>query len=1562
MKKQLFVLGVLMLCASFAEAQDVFMFVSGKKAPVAVTGDAVHQYEYWIQPNASVQHAAVTIFDAGLGGNADVIVGGADTRTTFQLFVKGKETGEPVQTLVTLNEQKYINRWFTFAALDPAVAPDGWILRVSASDGNDVNSFKINVTDMLGNTLLGKDWKLYSYDLSLSLINVPENQEVQIRPHPSFEKSVPNIRPLGEENAQISVRNTFGKNSKLPVSKDFLEVHAPGVSTTWALSVSGSAMRINNLVIRSKEKTPIMWEWSPMITQRPQALQVNVVQQPGTDCNTIRFYISEATRRLLQGAVPVWVFGDTRVDGDSALIQFPGPGSFVVTLLLPTSGIYEPTYWTSNVAVHINAPPAAVITGVRSIVSPGEELTLSSRESHNPSGKPLHLQWFVNKEFSGTESILKFSRLLPGTCEIKLLVDDGTTNSACNVSVDTKTIRVNAQPYAEINAPRVLGRTAPTKFVVKNEFDNDNDKLKYTWNGPGIVGSAEGHSIVIKQDVAGTYQICLTVDDGTGTTNSTYSTSVEYRVNPDHVPMFTTTDQIAPNDELLLKANNIMDPNAKHLTFQWICSDGFTANGAENKTTFKEPGDYTITCTLDDGEGVENSIQSYSRSIHVNAPPVPVITAVDRSTSALQSFSAEQSSDGDQTMLHYAWKFGDGSTAVGKKVMHLFQKSGRYTITLTVDDGQKQTNSIQTTEHELVINKYPIASFSAPTTWQPNVALNVDGGKSFDPDGSISGYTWLLNGKQVGTDSLVSLTFTEPGDYALALKVKDNSGFEDAVGIKTAVIHINYPPIIKWKKMPEVTEPNESVTFDATGTYDRDGKIKNVSWTFADGTTLNGLKIKKSFANTGVMTVKVAADDGAGFSNSVQSKEFTILVNNPPIIVTKTFIHSNSQIVLLDASQSYDPDGQALRFTWKLPDGKERHEASFYWNAPKGGVHFVTLIVNDGQGKKNSVVHETIKILLNRPPVAVVDTLLYSCTGQTILFNGSPSYDPDGDPMTLSWDFGDGQTASETNPAHRYNKPGFYAVKLTLNDGFAAQPTTATIPVIIEGSPQAALSFSDTAICVNTPITFDGTASVDPNGPIGSFSWDFGDGTSALGATVTHAYSKPGVYYAVITVMGNGSGRCSRVSQATATIHTVEGPIAEFTLPAVVSIGEEVLVDASHSKATGKILSSVWETTVGDSVLHAVGTQNKFVFTKAGTFEIRLTIDMETTTPCSLSTVVKNIHVNAPPVLVWNVPSDIALGELLVLDASGSYDTDGIITEYEWTFDGKKIGTTPLVTLPMTIAGNHMIALQISDNSGTSSRYASQSATVRVNSRPNPEIDIREPIYEGERTVLCAASAIDQDGDTLNYTWKIDGVTCVDNSVVLTAGKHAVTLVANDRRGLSNSIDSVQKEISITPKPELKLLSLPADFIVGATLNIAEIIGLPSVGFVTNTTMNNVWQAAIEGEQTISIGWMPRNAILSQESFAVHVWNALKFEHTPEPQTLVWNPSNPSAVLTASDVNRPESRKVKYEWRKGNTLIGYGKVVAVPLSKGVNTFTVKATDQDVVGASPVEISVVVNCE
>lgn len=57
----------------------------------------------------------------------------------------------------------------------------------------------------------------------------------------------------------------------------------------------------------------------------------------------------------------------------------------------------------------------------------------------------------------------------------------------------------------------------------------------------------------------------------------------------------------------------------------------------------------------------------------------------------------------------------------------------------------------------------------------------------------------------------------------------------------------------------------------------------------------------------------------------------------------------------------------------------------------------------------------------------------------------------------------------------------------------------------------------------NEAMTFDGSESLDHEGSIVSYDWDFGDGASGTGVTVTHAYTNQGIYRVTLTVTDNGS-------------------------------------------------------------------------------------------------------------------------------------------------------------------------------------------------------------------------------------------------------------------------------------------------------------------------------------------------------------------------------------------------------------------------------------------------------
>ena len=73
-------------------------------------------------------------------------------------------------------------------------------------------------------------------------------------------------------------------------------------------------------------------------------------------------------------------------------------------------------------------------------------------------------------------------------------------------------------------------------------------------------------------------------------------------------------------------------------------------------------------------------------------------------------------------------------------------------------------------------------------------------------------------------------------------------------------------------------------------------------------------------------------------------------------------------------------------------------------------------------------------------------------------------------------------------------------------------PTPACV-----AAPVASFGYSSTG----TTVSFDGSYSYDPDGTIVSHAWNFGDGTTGSGATVTHVYPYEGTFTVTLTVTDN---------------------------------------------------------------------------------------------------------------------------------------------------------------------------------------------------------------------------------------------------------------------------------------------------------------------------------------------------------------------------------------------------------------------------------------------------------
>src|SRR5262249_34061106 len=75
-------------------------------------------------------------------------------------------------------------------------------------------------------------------------------------------------------------------------------------------------------------------------------------------------------------------------------------------------------------------------------------------------------------------------------------------------------------------------------------------------------------------------------------------------------------------------------------------------------------------------------------------------------------------------------------------------------------------------------------------------------------------------------------------------------------------------------------------------------------------------------------------------------------------------------------------------------------------------------------------------------------------------------------------------------------------------------------------------------------IAMSAAASVDPNGTVVGYAWDFGDGATGAGPSVVHSYAQDGVYTVTVAVTDN-DGLTDHI-QAIASVANVAPAIAPF--------------------------------------------------------------------------------------------------------------------------------------------------------------------------------------------------------------------------------------------------------------------------------------------------------------------------------------------------------------------------------------------------------------------------------
>lgn len=612
-----------------------------------------------------------------------------------------------------------------------------------------------------------------------------------------------------------------------------------------------------------------------------------------------------------------------------------------------------------------------------------------------------------------------------------------------------------------------------------------------------VVGSntgAAGDALLKGALKIGLNEITLTMADYGGWVGLNYRIDIEVQ---SELPM-TIQPAIAPtanagvdqsarvNDTITLDGSSSSAKDGKLLSYVWQFASKPAGSSAELSAestvnpSFKldKSGDYLVRLVVNDG--TLSSVADVVKVSTVNS--IPFANAGSNQSGKIAdivTLDGSASSDDDGDLLVYNWtvvsKPSDSSIVLSNHSLvnpsFSIDKSGSYVIQLIVNDGIVDSAPVMVTIS--TVNSAPVANAGLNQSGRVSDLINLDGSASFDVDGDLLGYAWMLTSIPAGSNAILSdpsavnpsFTIDKFGTYVAQLIVHDKTSA--SIPATVVISTINTIPVAN-AGMDQAVYVGSSATLNGSAS-DVDGDSLTYHWSFLSTPSGSVAQIADPTALTtnfiadlaGAYVLQFVTNDGTADS---QTSTMTVSSTNLAPIAEAGDDQAISVIgsaVKLNGSQSYDPNGDTISYQWSIlskPDGSvatldSESAISPEFIADIHGMYITQLIVMDQWGIKS--VPSTITISFNNiAPIANAGMNQSGVVGNRINLNGSSSVDANGDTLEYVWSFtsipnGSAAQLFNANFANAFFVPdvdGIYQVQLIVNDGFVSSaPNTVQV-------------------------------------------------------------------------------------------------------------------------------------------------------------------------------------------------------------------------------------------------------------------------------------------------------------------------------------------------------------------------------------------------------------------------------------------------------------------------------------------------------------------------------------
>ncbi len=449
----------------------------------------------------------------------------------------------------------------------------------------------------------------------------------------------------------------------------------------------------------------------------------------------------------------------------------------------------------------------------------------------------------------------------------------------------------------------------------------------------------------------------------------------------------------------------------------------------------------------------------------------------------------------------------------------------------------------------------------------------------------------LVNDTDVENDPLTAILMNNPtngqitafsGDGSFSYKPIENFSGSDSFSYKAndgdldsneAIVYltvdpINDAPLANFTYAPLNPNTLDIIQFTDIST-DIDGTVVSWLWDFGDGNTSSLQNPTHQYGDDGTYSVTLTVTDDGSATDDYSLDIFVSIV-----FPTADFTYTPSIPTPLELIQfndtSFDLDGTIISWLWNFGDGNtsnEQNPSKFY---SQGGTYTINLNITDDDELTNETYQN---ILINTYPYADFSyNPLIPETYENILFIDL-SVDPYGPIVSWYWEFGDGNTSTEQNPIHQYVDNGTYTVILNVTDEYGLTNETSQNINIKNVKPIVEFTYLPVSPTDLDNITFIDN-SIDTDGNIIYWYWEFGDEDNSTEQNPTHQYADDGTYMVTLNVTDDDGDK-----NETAKFVIVRNvpPIANYTfIPYHPEINEIVQFTDTSFDLDGTITSWLW--------------------------------------------------------------------------------------------------------------------------------------------------------------------------------------------------------------------------------------------------------------------------------------------------------------------------------------------------------------------------------------------------